>query len=209
MEQVDQVSVSEVWNRMRGNDEWVGRDVVKNFGELGDFKGKVTDVDEHHGKPGCRLFYVVYDDGDDAWMEPTEVKSILVPLNTNTTAPAPATVNCFDLLCKSIINYLHIISFWLQAAPVAEAQTTSASADTSSTQANKKQKKKSKYENFEGAPDNACYFLFDVETSGSKRNFDRIIALSFMAHDETGRLLGAFSQKVNTGRRRHYFPLFK
>ena len=111
MEQVDQVAVSEVWNHMRGNDEWVGRDVVKNFGELGDFKGKVTDVDEHHGKPGCRLFYVVYEDGDDAWMEPTEVKSILVPLNTNTTAPAPATVNCFDLLCKSIINYLHIIIF--------------------------------------------------------------------------------------------------
>ena len=63
----------------------------------------------------------------------------------------------------------------------------------------KSKRKKNKYENFEGAPDNACYFLFDVETSGSKRNFDRIIALSFMAHDETGRLLGAFSQKVNPG----------
>ena len=58
-------------------------------------------------------------------------------------------------------------------------------------------KKKNKYEYYEGAPDNAYYFLFDVETSGSKRNFDKIIAMSFMAHDETGRFLGAFSQKVN------------
>ena len=26
--------------------------MIKNFGDLGDFKGQVVDVDEHDGKPG-------------------------------------------------------------------------------------------------------------------------------------------------------------
>ena len=52
---------------MRGKDEWVVRgEVVKNFVELGDFKDKVNDVDEHQGKSGCRLLHVVHEDDDDA-----------------------------------------------------------------------------------------------------------------------------------------------
>ena len=60
-------------------------------------------------------------------------------------------------------------------------------------------KKKSKYQDYEGAPDNAVYFLFDVETTGSKRNWDRIIAMSFLACDEDGRLLDSFNKKINPG----------
>ena len=49
------------------------------------------------------------------------------------------------------------------------------------TPAKQKPKKKSKYQGYEGTADNAVYFLFDVETTGSKRNWDRIIAISFLA----------------------------
>ena len=59
--------------------------------------------------------------------------------------------------------------------------------------------KKGKYCNYEGAPENAVYFLFDVETSGGKRNWDRIVAMSFLAVDQDGRLLGSFSRKLNPG----------
>ena len=82
---------------MRGCDDWIGRDVVKKFGELGNFTGKVIDVDEHDGKAGCRLFHVVYQDDDDEWLEPTEIQSILVPDNQTPTTPIPATVNCLYL----------------------------------------------------------------------------------------------------------------
>ena len=63
----------------------------------------------------------------------------------------------------------------------------------------KAKKKKSKYFAYEAAPDNAVYFLFDVETSGGKRNWDRIIAMSFLATDQDGRLLGSFSKRLNPG----------
>ena len=51
--------------------------------------------------------------------------------------------------------------------------------------------------NYEAAPPDAVYFLFDVETTGSKRNFDCIIALSFIAYDSTGKILDSLSQKIN------------
>ena len=60
-------------------------------------------------------------------------------------------------------------------------------------------KKKGKYDDYESAPENAVYFLFDVETSGGKRNWDRIIAMSFLAVDQDGELLGSFSKKMNPG----------
>ena len=43
----------------------------------------------------------------------------------------------------------------------------------------------------------AIYFLFDVETTGSKRNWDKIIFMSFMAFDARGNQRGSFSKKVN------------
>lgn len=67
------------------------------------------------------------------------------------------------------------------------------------TPAKQRPKKKSKYQGYEGAPDNAVYFLFDVETTGSKRNWDRIIAISFLACDEDGKILDHFDKKINPG----------
>ena len=60
-------------------------------------------------------------------------------------------------------------------------------------------KKKSKYFAYEAAPENSVYFLFDVETSGGKRNWDRIISMSFLAVDQDGKVLGSFSKKLNPG----------
>ena len=50
------------------------------------------------------------------------------------------------------------------------------------------------------APANGSYFLFDVETTGSKRNWDRIIFMSFLHYDKDDKLLGSFSHKVNPGK---------
>ena len=62
-----------------------------------------------------------------------------------------------------------------------------------------KTKRKSKYAEYVSAPADAVFFLFDVETTGAKRNWDRIIAFSFLAYDGKGNLLGSFSRKINPG----------
>ena len=41
------------------------------------------------------------------------------------------------------------------------------------------------------------YFLIDLETTGSKRNWDRGIEYCVMAHDANGRNLGTFLRRVN------------
>ena len=61
----------------------------------------------------------------------------------------------------------------------------------------RKKKKKGQYDDWVSAPTNGSYFLFDVETTGSKRNWDRIIFMSFLHYDKDGKLLGSFSHKVN------------
>ena len=66
-----------------------------------------------------------------------------------------------------------------------------------STASKRKQKKSGKYAAYECAPDNAIYFLFDVETTGGKRNWDRIVAISLLACDDKGKILGSFTQLVN------------
>ena len=66
-----------------------------------------------------------------------------------------------------------------------------------STAPKRQQKKSGKYAAYECAPDNAIYFLFDVETTGGKRNWDRIVAISFLACDDKGKMLGSFTQLVN------------
>ena len=64
---------------------------------------------------------------------------------------------------------------------------------------NKRSRKTSKYADYTCAPSGAVYFLFDIETTGSKRNFDKIIALSMLAYDSDGNQLGSFSRLINPG----------
>ena len=50
----------------RDEDNWVGRRVLKTFGEHGDFEGIVYAVDDDNDNAGYRLFLVYYfDDPDD------------------------------------------------------------------------------------------------------------------------------------------------
>lgn len=58
---------------------------------------------------------------------------------------------------------------------------------------------KSKYSKYGSAPADAVFFLFDVETTGGKRNWDRIIAFSFFAYDGEGNLMGTFTRNINPG----------
>lgn len=62
-----------VFDKKKGEDNWVGRRIVKSFGEHGDFDGIVFAVDDDANKPGYRLFAVHYfddpDDGEEMWPE--------------------------------------------------------------------------------------------------------------------------------------------
>ena len=70
----------EKFNRLRGEDHWIGRIVKKKFGAHGIFTGKVHDVDDHDGFEVHRIFQVVYTDGDDEWLPVDELVSILQPV---------------------------------------------------------------------------------------------------------------------------------
>ena len=67
----------ENYNRIRGEDRWLGRTVRKNFAGFGIFKGKIDAVDEDEDVPGHRIFHVVWEDGDDAWIAVDELVDIL------------------------------------------------------------------------------------------------------------------------------------
>lgn len=73
------------FNRMRGEDSWIGCRVKKGFwsGKGRNLKknyytGTVTAFDDDEENPGHRLFEVRYDDGDVAWVDAGEVYEILV-----------------------------------------------------------------------------------------------------------------------------------
>ena len=59
--------------KKKGEDKWVGRRIIKTFGDHGDFEGVVYAVDDDANKPGYRLFAVHYfedpDDGELMWPE--------------------------------------------------------------------------------------------------------------------------------------------
>ena len=64
---------SDSFDKKKGEDDWVGRRVVKTFGHHGDFEGVVYAVDNDKNKSGYRLFAVYYfddpDDGETMWPE--------------------------------------------------------------------------------------------------------------------------------------------
>jgi DNA polymerase III epsilon subunit-like protein len=41
------------------------------------------------------------------------------------------------------------------------------------------------------------YFSFDIELTGPKRNFDRIIEIGAVAFDDTGQICGTFDERIN------------
>ena len=46
------------FDKKQGDEKWLGRRVVKSFGELGDFEGIVYTIDDDANKIGYRLFFV-------------------------------------------------------------------------------------------------------------------------------------------------------
>ena len=64
-----------IYDEKRGKDNWLGRRIVKTFGDHGDFEGIIYVIDEDKNKQGYRLFCVHYfedpDDGESMW--PIEV----------------------------------------------------------------------------------------------------------------------------------------
>ena len=63
------------YDKLRGQDSWIGRRICKVFGNHGEFDGIIYAVDDDHNNPGYRLFMVHYfEDPDDAEsMWPKEV----------------------------------------------------------------------------------------------------------------------------------------
>ena len=72
------------FNRIRGEDSWLGRQVRKKFWvgkghnrRLKLFYGTVTAIDDDEDNPGHRLFEITYEDGDDECMDPCNTHAIL------------------------------------------------------------------------------------------------------------------------------------
>ena len=168
----------------RGEDIWIGRKVKKTFyGKgghvIGTFAGKIVDFDDDEDEVGHRVFQVLYEDGDDEWMSPVDVVKILIEETVPASAASDTTTS---------------------SSSASAASATANAADIDDVAPTTKQKKPSKYQNYKSAPINGVYFLYDVETTGSKRNYDRIIQMSFISYDDTGKLLGNFSRLVNPGK---------
>ena len=122
-------------------------------------------------------------DGDEEWMSPVDVFKIMIEeaVPTTTTATASSTASATN-------------------TSASQDSAEPATADIPFAPTTKQKKKPSKYQNYKSAPINGVYFLYDVETTGSKRNYDRIIQMSFISYDDTGRLLSNFSRLVNPGK---------
>ena len=177
---------------MWGKDDWIGRQIRKDFGEPhGIFIGNITAVDDWAGHPGQRLFKVVYTDGDSEWMDARKVKSMLLNV-----AQVVSACIIFKYYCCVFLIFIFCIPLMGQEeANSAEAAALQPQAQQQTQQPT--QKKKGKYADYETAPADPVLFLFDVEVTGPKRNFDRIIAISFLAYDVDGNLMGAFSRHIN------------
>ena len=59
--------------KKKGDDDWVGRRIMKTFGDQGNFCGIIYGVDNDAVSKDYRLFLVHYfddpDDGEDMWPE--------------------------------------------------------------------------------------------------------------------------------------------
>ena len=63
------------YDKKLGEDCWVGRRIIKSFGQHGDFDGIIYNVDQDSNKPDHRLFMVYYfeDPEDPESMRPEEL----------------------------------------------------------------------------------------------------------------------------------------
>ena len=61
------------YNEKLGEDKWLGRRILKTFGDHGDFQGIIYAIDDDANNDGYRLFSVHYfddpDDGEAMWPE--------------------------------------------------------------------------------------------------------------------------------------------
>ena len=99
------------FDRIRGEDSWLGRRVLKKFwvgkGKSRHqvlFAGQVTDIDEDEHNPGHRLFEVKYEDGDVEWADAVDISTILTPL----TSAQVASNNAISILFVFSFNILYV-----------------------------------------------------------------------------------------------------
>ena len=90
------------YDRIRGQDSWIGRSVKKYFEGHGFFTGTIDAVDDDEENNGHRVFHVVYEDGDDAWVEVDEIVQILQP-------PAAETATIMDPETVTVSIRAHVI----------------------------------------------------------------------------------------------------
>lgn len=126
------------FNRLRGEDSWIGRVVKANFGELGDYMGVVTECDEDAKFPGCRVFHVEFEDGDEAWLGVDEVASILLAPDFKSAAPAPAELP--EPVCMCVIFILSIFCF-TDTCNVCTLTSNANATENANSQAEKQEEK--------------------------------------------------------------------
>ena len=100
------------FDRIRGEDSWLGREVCKNFW-IGKgknkkqvlFRCKVTAIDDDEDNEGHRLFEVTYEDGDVEDYDVGDLLSILTPLDS-----AQVVVN--DLCGVAVVCFVGFYIFF-------------------------------------------------------------------------------------------------
>ena len=100
------------YDRIRGEDRWIGRSVKKNFEGHGIFTGIIDAVDDQEGHNGHRVFHIVYADGDDEWIGVDEVVEIILPPDDDATTAEPVSmhVNVYHLQHGCVI-YIFCLFF--------------------------------------------------------------------------------------------------
>ena len=97
------------YNRIRGEDRWIGRKVKKHFEGFGIFNGIIDAADEDEDVNGHRIFHITYVDGDDEWVAVDELVTILQrPDEDSATVGSRKCV----LMCVYRLYYTHFFNFF-------------------------------------------------------------------------------------------------
>ena len=137
-----------------GNPSWVDRRVRKKFGDQGYFDGIVVGIELSDDVSGAVLYQIEYEDNDGEDLYSMELEAILLPrLTAAEEAIAVAKI---------------------RAKRVAALNRNVRNVDTPKPSSNKKRRKRVQ-KHFAVPQGKNVFFLLDCETTGSRRNYDRVI----------------------------------
>jgi hypothetical protein len=123
--------------------------------------------------PDSGRWLVRFEDGDETWCRPQDLceAEVIPPEGTGIDSTLNKTTSA-----------------------AAGSATAEAHDQTQKKKAAPTQKKKATYI---PCPTKPVFFLIDLETTGSKRNWDRVIEIALIAYNESGTQLGVFESRIS------------